>query len=310
MTPTWQRLLRAALAVALGVGLGLLIAWVIAPVQYVDTEPISLRDDHRTAFIQLVARAYAVDGNLERARARLALVAGETPALAVAAVAQRTAAEGGSEALVQSLADLASDLGARPGTAAPVTPPPSPSAVQATATKRPTQSAAGTASAAPRDTFTPRASPTLPTPTAPATATHTPSPTNTMAPSLTPRLLPTRTPTPTPLGAFLFASQQQVCDPTLAEPLIQVLTQDPSGEQIGGAEVVVEWAGGFDHFFTGLKPELGAGYGDFTMAPGIEYTVHLAESPGALVGPIIAETCTGASGEQFPGATRLIFRQP
>jgi hypothetical protein len=244
---------------------------------------------------------------VERARARLALVAEGDPAVAAAAIAQRAAADGAAPEAVRALAALAADLGARPG----VTPTATPSPVVATATERATgRPGAGTPSPPPGETLTPEPSATLPTPTPPDTATFTPAPTDTALPTITPRLLPTRTPTPTPLGTFLFASQQQVCDPALGEPLIQVVTQDRSGEQIGGAEVIVEWAEGFDHFFTGLKPELGAGYGDFSMAPGVEYTVHLAASPGARVGPLVAEICTGASGEEFPGAWRLVFRQP
>ena len=305
MNPTLRGLLRAALAVAVGLAAGLVVAWGVAPVEYVDTEPRTLRDDQRTDFVHLVARAYAVDGNLERARLRLMLVAEGDPALAVAAAAQRLAAEGAEGDAVQSLSTLAADLGARPVTA--IAGAATPSAVLATPTARADD---GSATPAPGDTLTPEPSATLPTPTPPDTATFTPPPTDTALPTITPRLLPTRTPTPTPLGAFLFANQQQVCDPTLTEPLIQVVTQDRSGEEIGGAEVIVEWADGFDHFYTGLKPELGAGYGDFAMAPGIEYTVHLAESPGARVGPVIAETCTGPTGATFPGAWRLVFRQP
>lgn len=303
MTSTQRGLLRAAVAVGLGLGLGLLVTWVIAPVQYVDSAPRTLRDDHRGALVQLIARAYAVDRNLDRARARLVLVAEGDPALTAAAAAQRLAAAGAAPEAVQALAALASDLGARPGT--PLAVAASPTLGIATATERPSRA---TETAGPGGSATPEPSATLPTP--PDTATFTPSPTFTRPPTLTPRLLSTRTPTPTPLGAFLFASQQQVCDPRLTEPLIQVITQDRGGQEIGGAEVIVEWAGGFDHFFTGLKPELGAGYGDFAMEEGIEYTVRLAESPGALVGPLAAEICTGPTGAQFPGAWRLVFRQP
>lgn len=305
MSPTVRGVLRAALAAGLGLGLALLYAWVIAPVQYTDTAPRTLRDDYRNDYLLLIARAYAADGNLERARTRLVLAAEGDPARTAAAAAQRLAAAGAGPEAVQALAALAADLDGQAGGLAAA---PSPSPVVATRTGAATTGP--TATAGPGATHTAEPTATLPTPTPPDTATLTPAPTETPRPTITPRQLPTRTPTPTPLGAFLFASQQQVCDPALTEPLIQVVTQDRSGEEIGGAEVIVEWAEGFDHFFTGLKPELGAGYGDFAMQPGVEYTVHLAESPGALVGPLVAETCTGASGEQFPGAWRLVWRQP
>jgi hypothetical protein len=270
--------LRAAAALGVGLGLGLLYAWLVSPVRYVNTEPRTLRADYRAEYVRLAARAYEVDGNLERARARLALVASGDPGPIVVELAQRTAATGGSAETVQALSRLAAALGGGPATSTP--------ALSASLTPEASRQTA-----------------------LPATSTASPPPTNTVIPSITPRLLPTRTPTPTPLGAFRFLTRQLICDPSLEEPLIQVVTQDRDGQQLGGVEVVVEWSGGFDHFFTGLKPERGAGYGDFTMAPGIEYTVHLAESPGALVGPLTAATCNDAEGQEQPAAWLLVFVQ-
>jgi hypothetical protein len=129
-------------------------------------------------------------------------------------------------------------------------------------------------------------------------------------PTLTPQLLPTRTPTPLPLGAFEFVGRQLVCDPQLGEPLIQVVTEGADGEQVPGVEVVITWDAGFDHFFTGLKPEVGAGYGDFTMAGGIEYSVHLAESPSATVDGLVAQTCSEPGGDAYLGSWLLIYKQP
>jgi hypothetical protein len=129
-------------------------------------------------------------------------------------------------------------------------------------------------------------------------------------PSITPQLLPTRTPTPPPLVAFRFLSQQAVCDARLDQPLIQVITEGADGKQIPGVEVVVTWDVGFDHFFTGLKPDLGRGYGDFTMTPGTLYSVHLAESPSVTIDGLTPGTCTGPTGSQFPGSWLLVFRQP
>ncbi len=279
MSRSLPLLLRAAAALGAGLGLGLLYAWLVSPVRYVNTEPRTLQATYRAEYVRLAARAYAVDGNLERARARLALVASGDPAPIVVEVAQRAAATGGSPETVKALSALAAALGGGPATSTPALSP----------------------------SLTP--GPGSQTPAPPDMPTARPPPTSTVVPSITPRLLPTRTPTPTPLGAFRFLTRQLICDPSLSEPLIQVVTQDSDGRQLGGVEVVVEWSGGFDHFFTGLKPERGAGYGDFTMAPGIEYTVHLTESPGALVGPMTAETCNGTGGQEQPAAWLLVFVQ-
>jgi hypothetical protein len=85
--------------------------------------------------------------------------------------------------------------------------------------------------------------------------------------------------------------------------LIQVLAFDANGQFVPGVEVLVEWDGGFDHFFTGLQPERGAGYGDFVMTPGVIYTVRLAVNPSAAVTNLVTPTC--AIGV---GAWQLTFR--
>jgi hypothetical protein len=91
-------------------------------------------------------------------------------------------------------------------------------------------------------------------------------------------------------------NQQLACEPPLPEPLIQVLTFDVNGQFVPGVEVLVEWDGGFDHFFTGLQPEHGAGYGDFVMTPGIIYSVRLAANPSAAVTNLVTPTCADGMG--------------
>ncbi len=60
-------------------------------------------------------------------------------------------------------------------------------------------------------------------------------------------------------------------------PLIQVLVYDAAEQGVPSVEVVVTWEGGENHFFTGLKPEMGLGYADFRMAADTVYTLRLAE---------------------------------
>jgi hypothetical protein len=102
--------------------------------------------------------------------------------------------------------------------------------------------------------------------------------------------------------------RQLICDPDLVPPVIQVIAEDAAGGPVPGLEVFVTWDGGLDHFFTGLKPELGLGYADFVMTPGVDYTVHLAESPAASAPGLAVTDCTGSSGEVFPGSWRVSFR--
>jgi ABC-type dipeptide/oligopeptide/nickel transport system permease component len=56
---------------ALGLLLGLLVAWVIWPVEYYNATPGHLRSDFREDYVLWVADQYARDGDQEQARARL-----------------------------------------------------------------------------------------------------------------------------------------------------------------------------------------------------------------------------------------------
>jgi hypothetical protein len=102
---------------------------------------------------------------------------------------------------------------------------------------------------------------------------------------------------------------KMICNPDLPQPLIQVIVQDSTGQGVPGVEVVVLWEGGEDHFFTGLKAELGKGYADFTMTPGVEYALHLAAGGQAADG-LTAAQCLSEDGAYYWGSWLLTFTQP
>jgi len=89
--------------VVLGIILGILFAWVISPVKYVDTAPESLKDEFN-------ASAYVANGDLVRAKARLELLDEADIYLVVAEQAQQMLAEGGSVEEAQALGKLALSL--------------------------------------------------------------------------------------------------------------------------------------------------------------------------------------------------------
>ena len=141
----------------------------------------------------------------------------------------------------------------------------------------------------------------------PPTAAGTPTPTRTVTPVPSPA--PTRTPTSTPGAPFRLLAQDEVCDTDLGQPLLQVEVVDAAGQPVPGAEVRVVWDTGQDHFFTGLKPDLGVGYGDFTLTPGVTYTVQLVDSDQPVTGLTSGE-CEAADGSRYAGSWRLRFQQP
>ena len=100
---------------ALGLAIGLFYARAVSPLAYSGTAPVSLRPDARDRYRLLVAAAFSADGDLGRARARLALLHDASPARALAVQAQQLVAQGGSLADARRLALLALALGKSPG---------------------------------------------------------------------------------------------------------------------------------------------------------------------------------------------------
>lgn len=260
-----KRLLLVGLSLVVSFGFGLAYAWYIQPARPANTTLASLRADYQADYVQWVAYAYAVEGDVARAKARLAALGDADATPRVIALAQQLLAAGGDAKTIQALAQLAVALGAGPATPSPIA-----------------------------QTLTPTATNT---PTATATPSATPIPT------ITPIPLPTLRPSPTPIGVLQFVNQQLVCEPPLEAPLIQVLAFDVNGQFVPGVEVLVEWDSGYDHFFTGLQPERGAGYGDFVMTPGVVYTVRLAVNPSVAVTNLGTPTCAAGVG-----AWQLTFR--
>ena len=283
----------------LGAVLGLVYAWFYAPVRYVDVSPASLSEANKDLYRALISAAFAANGDLPRARARLNLLNDPDPARVLAVQAQRALAEGRPEQEVYALGLLAVSLseGQVPPNAFPIFASSTPSLVVETATPSPES-----ATATPEEQLSAVAGA--------VTATQRPSATPTLRPlTPTPTPLPTRTATPTPGSPFVLVERTSLCDIKLVEPLIIINTLDSADQPVPGVEVIVSWSGGEDRLVTGLKPELGLGYGDFHMAPSISYTVHLAEG-GEMVQGLVSNECETRSGSRFWGSWSLIFSQP
>jgi len=275
----------------LGLAFGLVYAWVLAPVKYVDTSPVSMRQDFKDQFRALIAVAYLSSGNLERARVRLSLIDGENPVQAVAAQAQRAVTEGRPESEIQALGLLANALSG--GQVAPVTP----------AVGTPTITALPGLTETPTPLIQQSSTPAESTPSPEVTEQHLRG-----TPTFTATALPTRTPTLTPGAEFVIRDREMVCDLSAGEALIQVEVLDAAEQPVPGVAVVVRWEGGEDYFITGLKPEFSLGYADFEMTPGVAYSLQLV-SGGEAETDLTAVECEGQVG-RFWGNWRLTFIQP
>lgn len=100
-------IIQIVVGLAVGLGLGVAIGWLWWPVEYTNTAPAVLRQDYHDDYVVMVATTYEVDGDLERARERLALLNPQDPAAPVIELAERLVAVGGSRADTARLARLA-----------------------------------------------------------------------------------------------------------------------------------------------------------------------------------------------------------
>ena len=77
----WIKIIIAAL---IGIALGLVYGWVIAPVEYIDVTPNILREDYRADYVLMVAEAYQNEQDPETAARRIAILGSESPDLITA----------------------------------------------------------------------------------------------------------------------------------------------------------------------------------------------------------------------------------
>ncbi len=305
-------------AIIIGIGLGLLYSWGIAPAEYIDTPPFSLQEDYKDQYRAVIAIAYNATGNLQRAQARLDLLRDGDPAMDLVAQAQRYLAIGENVKDAQALANLASALGQAPTPLPTLPDKTSTKASTKTSTPVPTNTASPTtepsytptSSPFPDISFTATLTPTRESATGPTrTPTITATPGPTLPPTETSSLTPSRTPTATLAPPFVLNNQVLVCNQLIEEPQLQVFVSNAAGVGIPGVEIIVTWNGGEDHFFTGLKPDIDIGYADFSMTLGVTYTLQVDEG-GQLITNLIAPECTDESGNPYLGSWRLVFSHP
>ena len=258
-----------ALGMVVGLALGLAYSWGIDPLVYYDTDPADLRADLKQDYFVLIAVSYNLTGDLARAQARLSTLDEAGTPRALADLADRMYRAGSDAQVVRALALLAHALGA-----------PSEAAVAYLPT--------GTPTVTPTPTLT-----RTPLPTTPPTATPTATPTTTPTPEATP--------TPDVRPPYRVVESTLACDDLDVVGVLQIFVQDAEGRGLANVEVQVDWDGGRDRFFTGLKPEVDLGYADFQMSPGQVYDVVVW---GTQAGDISTEGCPSG-----PASWRLVFRR-
>ena len=286
----------------IGIVLGLVYAWLIAPQQFQDrdTSPASLQPEFKDQYRAMIAAAYVATGNLPRAEARLKLLDDDDVVRALVEQAQRTLGEGNSPLQAQALGLLAVALGQGESALIPTSIPDETTAQE----QIPDTPQITNTITAPAEESTSESAAVNPSPL-PSDL----NPQATRTSNLTATPLPTRTPTITPGTPFVLQENNFVCDTKITGPLIQIVAENSSGQQLSNREIIVTWEGGEDYFYTGLKPEIGSGYADFLMSPGLVYEVRMAGG-GQTVPDITPAECETDSGRRYWGSWELVFSRP
>lgn len=258
------------LGLILGLAGALYYAWVISPIVYTEVGPSRLSDAQKATYIYLVSQSYAANADWAQAEQRLAALEDPNLDQTVAALLETYLREQQEPQVIENLAYLAQGMGIEDNKAvalfAPTPAGPAP-------TETPTLAAIVAETAVATETLTPSVTP---------------------EPSTTP--MPSPQPSATPRPNYRLLAQDAYCEKGEAVALLVVETQDALLNQLPGIEVLVTWEGGSDHFFTGFKPALGAGYGDFEMEPGVSYTIQLADGSPEISGLRIEPCEDGSDG--------------
>ena len=267
----------------LGISGGLLFTWVLSPLQEFDTEPWQLNADHKTQYVVAITLNYAQNGDLGAAVNRL--VALRLPGDPIQAVADMAC-----ELATTGYANSTSGL----------------NAVRGMMRFYQLQGRSGCA-----DQIIPADSSqgslvTIDVPTATVTLTPPPSKTPTPAANFpTPTPVVVVVPTRAPQSDFSLISVNTACD----TGIIRVFVYQINGSTgIPGMEVRARWDGGESRFFTGLKPERGAGYADFQMDAERDYLLDMPGRSDPVSQTLSPVPCTTTTGERGRTSYTVIFR--
>lgn len=105
-----KRLAAFVLGIVAGIGLAMLIGWVLFPMQREEIRPASMRADYQVEYVRLVALAYSADGDLARAEQRLRALEGEPFTAPLVEVTERWIQEGRGAELIVPFVRLARAL--------------------------------------------------------------------------------------------------------------------------------------------------------------------------------------------------------
>ncbi len=104
-------LLSLGVALLIGIGIGLYVGWVIAPVEYVDSPASALAQRYKDEYAVMIAAAYAQDRDLTGAIERLRVLGVENVPQYIQEVTERYITNSSSLDEIRTLVLLAEGMG-------------------------------------------------------------------------------------------------------------------------------------------------------------------------------------------------------
>lgn len=281
--------LLTGLLLGLAAGISFSVWWWPVPYDY--AAPSELNAAAKDQYRLTVARAYQASRDSGRAYPRLDLLKDTDKAAVLGAQAQRSLASR-SELDSQALAFLASGLdpAQRPKQ---VTAAESMPAVIPTMQSEITNTPSGiTSQLTPQSTVEPG------------------TPQATYAPISIPSAeIPRATPTLFPTLSAPFVLKERVVDCSSKTPgLLQIWIDNAAGQAIPGVRIQIAWKDGEESFFTGLKPEINAGYADYEMTRSLTYSLRVGEN-GETINDLGVADCTAEGRPELAGGVILRFTE-
>ncbi len=107
-------------------------------------------------------------------------------------------------------------------------------------------------------------------------------------------------------AAYSITEQQRICESPSESPQLKIFLLDNEGQPYSGIRFLLKSDAGEEESFTGLRPELGAGYIQFDLFPKELYSLAIQDAE--MLGGIQTPSCAQEDGEDYWGSWLLTLR--
>jgi len=246
----------ALISLAIGIAAGLVITWVLVPLDFKNANPADLRSAIKEDYIRMISLAYEADGDVALAQRRLATLRLANPAQTFATLIERERRSASEPTLQDALIHLGHALGY-------------------------------------------------------------PLPYTTLRPTPLPRhstvitITVVATPPPRIPNFKLVEYAQLSCMDEPEGARLRFYVRDAAGRDLPNIAIEIRGKETIETVYTGLKPEYGAGYADYAVAPGTYAVTILNSQTETISNLVIGDKPTNCSADRgaTPRGWKLVFQQ-